>query len=263
MIEKKTWSFFVIKIWINKLPLFYICIYALWTYFCFLEQRALWVDQSVYHDCHHDSGKRSRDKRQGYSKPVKPRWKLRKYSNGMDNKPPDWSKLINQKGEFVRLPSSFRNWVTADGSSGFAAEPNRYHLYVSLACPWAHRTLIVRKLKGLEDVISFTVVDWFLGEEGWSFTDSKPKCTLDTLNGCRLLREVYRISEPGYTGRVTVPVLWDKQKKTVVNNESSEIIRMLNKEFNAFCATEEQKQLDLYPDQLKEKIEELNGWIYP
>ena len=185
------------------------------------------------------------------------------YSNGMDNKPPDWSKLINQKGEFVRTPSSFRNWVTADGSSGFAAEPNRYHLYVSLACPWAHRTLVVRKLKGLEDVISFTVVDWFLGEEGWSFTDSKPKCTLDTLNGCRLLREVYQISEPGYTGRVTVPVLWDKQTRKVVNNESSEIIRMLNKEFNAFCATEEQKKLDLYPDQLKEKIEELNGWIYP
>ncbi|XP_020611075.1 uncharacterized protein LOC110049612 [Orbicella faveolata] len=181
----------------------------------------------------------------------------------MENKPPDWSTLINQKGEFVRTPSSFRNWVTADGSSGFAAEPNRYHLYVSLACPWAHRTLIVRKLKGLEDVISFTVVDWFLGDEGWSFTDSKPKCTLDTVNGCRLLREVYQISEPGYTGRVSVPVLWDKQKKTVVNNESSEIIRMLNKEFNAFCATEEQKKLDLYPDHLKDKIEELNGWIYP
>ena len=181
----------------------------------------------------------------------------------MDNKPPDWSELINQKGEFVRTQSSFRNWVTADGSSGFAAEPNRYHLYVSLACPWAHRTLTVRKLKGLEDAISYTVVDWFLGDDGWSFTDSKPQCTLDTLNGCRLLREVYQIAEPGYTGRVTVPVLWDKQKKTVVNNESSEIIRMLNKEFNALCATEEQRKLDLYPDHLKEKIDDLNGWIYP
>ena len=236
----------------------YTCVYALWTYFCFGEQRALWV----YH-LKHDSGKSSRDKQNKGAVDLSPRWKTRTYLNNMDNNPPDWSKLINQKGEFVRTPSSFRNWVTADGSSGFAAEPNRYHLYVSLACPWAHRTLIVRKLKGLEDVISFTVVDWFLGDEGWSFTDSKPKCILDTLNGCRLLREVYQISEPGYTGRVTVPVLWDNQKKTVVNNESSEIIRMLGKEFNAFCATEEQKKLDLYPEHLKEKIEELNGWIYP
>ncbi|KAL9956362.1 hypothetical protein ACROYT_G037828 [Oculina patagonica] len=181
----------------------------------------------------------------------------------MANKTPDSSTATNKKGEYVRQPTAFRNWVTADGSSGFPAEANRYHLYVSLACPWAHRALVTRKLKGLEDVISYTVVDWFLGEEGWSFTDSKPKCTLDTLNGCRTLREVYQIAEPGYSGRATVPVLWDKQKKTVVSNESSEIIRILNKEFNAFCATEEQKKLDLYPAHLQEKIEELNGWIYP
>ena len=186
-----------------------------------------------------------------------------KYIENMDNKPPDWSTVINKKGEFVRTPSTFRNWVTADGSSGFPAEANRYHLYVSLACPWAHRTLITRKLKGLEDVISFTVVDWFLGPEGWTFTDTKPKCSLDTLNGCQTLREVYQLSSPDYSGRVTVPVLWDKDKKTVVNNESSEIIRMLNKEFNAFCATEEQTKLDLYPEHLRAKIEELNGWIYP
>lgn len=181
----------------------------------------------------------------------------------MSDKPPDWSTSINKKGEFVRVPSVFRNWVTADGSSGFAAEPNRYHLYVSLACPWANRTLIARKLKGLEDVISYTVVDWFLGAEGWTFTDSKPKCSLDALNGCQTLRQVYRIADPEYSGRVSVPVLWDKQRKTVVNNESSEILRMLNKEFNAFCATEEQKKIDLYPAPLQEKIEELNGWIYP
>ena len=181
----------------------------------------------------------------------------------MSVKPPDVSTDTTKKGEFVHTPSAFRNWVTADGSSGFAAEPNRYHLYVSLACPWAHRTLIARKLKGLENVISYTVVDWFLGSEGWSFTDSKPKCSLDTLNGCRTLREVYSIASPDYSGRVTVPVLWDKQKKTVVNNESSEILRMLNKEFNALCASEEQRKLDLYPEHLQEKIEELNGWIYP
>lgn len=181
----------------------------------------------------------------------------------MSDKSPDWSTSINKKGEFVRVPSVFRNWVTADGSSGFAAEPNRYHLYVSLACPWANRTLIARKLKGLEDVISYTVVDWFLGDEGWTFTDSKPKCSLDALNGCQTLRQVYRIADPEYSGRVSVPVLWDKQRKTVVNNESSEILRMLNKEFNAFCATEEQKKIDLFPAPLQEKIEELNGWIYP
>ena len=181
----------------------------------------------------------------------------------MTDKPPDWSSNINKKGEFVRTASVFRNSVTADGSSGFPAEADRYHLYVSLACPWAHRTLIIRKLKGLENVISYTVVDWFLGSEGWTFTDSKPKCSLDTLNGCRTLREVYRIASPGYSGKVTVPVLWDKQKKTIVNNESSEIIRILNKEFNAFCATEEQKEIDLYPAPLQDKIDELNGWIYP
>lgn len=181
----------------------------------------------------------------------------------MTDKLPDWSSDISKKGEFVRTQSVFRNWVTADRSSEFVAEGDRYHLYVSLACPWAHRTLITRKLKGLENAISYTVVDWFLGTEGWTFTDSKPKCTLDTLNSCQTLREVYRIAVPGYSGKVTVPVLWDKKKKTIVNNESSEIIRMLNKEFNAFCATEEQKKLDLYPAELQEKIEELNGWIYP
>lgn len=181
----------------------------------------------------------------------------------MSVKPPDWSTDISKKGEFVRTPSKFRNQVTADGSSGFLAEADRYHLYVSLACPWAHRTLITRKLKGLENAISYTVVDWFLGTEGWTFTDSKPKCSLDTVNGCRTLREVYNLSNPEYSGKVTVPVLWDKKKKTLVNNESSEIIRMFTKEFNAFCATEEQKELDLYPDHLSEKIEELNGWIYP
>ncbi|XP_069139213.1 glutathionyl-hydroquinone reductase YqjG-like [Argopecten irradians] len=151
----------------------------------------------------------------------------------------------------------------ADGSSGFPSEAGRYHLYVSLACPWAHRTLIVRKLKGLEDVISCDVVDWFMDGHGWSFTNKKQDCTLDTVNGCSRMREVYHKANPDYGGRITVPVLWDKQKKTIVNNESSEIIRMLNTEFNAFCTTVEQRKLDLYPENLRKEIDALNEWIYP
>ena len=168
----------------------------------------------------------------------------------------------NPKGEFVRATSSFRDWIKADGSSEFPPEADRYHLYVSLACPWASRTLAVRKLKGLEKVISYNVVDWLMLDDGWVFTDSKPKCTLDTVNNCKKLREVYKLANPKYEGRITVPVLWDKKKKTIVNNESSEIIRMLNSEFNAFCETEEQKKLDLYPESLRPQIEELNSWIY-
>ncbi|XP_070581407.1 glutathionyl-hydroquinone reductase YqjG-like [Ptychodera flava] len=174
-----------------------------------------------------------------------------------------WTSSVNKKGEYERKQSSFRSKVTADGSSGFKAEANRYHLYVSLACPWAHRTLIVRKLKGLEKIISYTVVDWFLGEGGWNFTDKKPKCSLDTLNNASYLKEIYKKANEGYEGNITVPVLWDKETHTIVNNESSEIIRMFNTEFNEYCETEEQKNLDLYPEALREKIDELNGWIYP
>ncbi|XP_033740535.1 glutathionyl-hydroquinone reductase YqjG-like [Pecten maximus] len=166
-------------------------------------------------------------------------------------------------GEFLRAKSVFRDWITADGSSGYKAESGRYHLYVSLACPWAHRTLIVRKLKGLEHAISYDVVDWFLDGQGWSFTDKKPNCTLDTVNGCSRLRDVYRMANPDYDGRITVPVLWDKQKKTIVNNESSEIIRMFNSEFNVYCANEEQQKLNFYPETLQKDIEEINEWIYP
>jgi putative glutathione S-transferase len=174
-----------------------------------------------------------------------------------------WSSSVSKSGEFIRKPTSFRNFVTADGSSGFKAERDRYHLYVSLACPWASRTLATRALKGLDDVISYTVVDWLLGEGGWNFTDSKPKCSLDPLNGFAYLRQVYKLSDPDYSGNITVPVLWDKKTKTIVNNESSEIMRMFNSEFNEFCATEEQRQLNLYPADLQDKIEELNAWIYP
>jgi putative glutathione S-transferase len=122
---------------------------------------------------------------------------------------------------------------------------------------------MVRRLKGLQDVISYTVVDWLMLEEGWTFTDEKPKCSLDAVNNCRTMREVYQLANPDYDGRITVPVLWDKKTRTIVNNESSEIIRMFNSEFNDFCATEDQKKIDLYPKNLQAQIEELNSWIYP
>ncbi|XP_033111868.1 glutathionyl-hydroquinone reductase YqjG-like [Anneissia japonica] len=166
-------------------------------------------------------------------------------------------------GRFVRKASAFRNWITVDGSSGFKPEADRYHLYVSLACPWAHRTLIVRKIKGLEDVIPYTVVDWLMGPKGWNFTDKKPKCTLDPVNNAEYLREIYEKAEPGYSGSITVPCLWDKKTGTIVNNESSEIIRMFNNSFQDFCQTDEQRKVDLYPENLREEIEQLNSWIYP
>lgn len=170
--------------------------------------------------------------------------------------------FTNQAGEFVRSQSSFRDWITVDGSSGFKAEPNRYHLYVSLACPWAHRTVIMRKLKGLEKVIGLTIVDPINTENGWKFTNETPKCELDSVNGCHYMKDVYSLALPAYDGRITVPVLWDKIKKTIVNNESSEIIRMLNSEFNEFGETPEQKSLDLYPENLRGKIEEINSVVY-
>jgi putative glutathione S-transferase len=138
------------------------------------------------------------------------------------------------KGRFVRSDSVFRDWVTADGRSGYAAEAGRYHLYVSLACPWAHRTLIVRNLRGLDRAISLSVVDYFLGPEGWHFSDA-PGAIPDPVHGARLLREVYVKASPGYTGRVTVPVLWDKRTGTIVNNESREIVRMFDTAFDAYA----------------------------
>jgi putative glutathione S-transferase len=133
-------------------------------------------------------------------------------------------------GEFVRNTTTFRNWISADGSSDFPAEAGRYHLYVSLACPWAHRAVIVRALKGLEDAISLSIVDPFMGEMGWEFTDG-PGCIPDTVNGRRYLHEVYRLGVPDYTGRCSVPMLWDKQRRAVVSNESREIVRMLDTAF--------------------------------
>jgi putative glutathione S-transferase len=161
-------------------------------------------------------------------------------------------------GEFVREESVFRDWISADGSSGFKAEAGRYHLYVSLACPWAHRTVIFRKLKGLEKAISLSIVDPLMDVNGWAFTD-RPGCIRDTVNGASFLYEIYLRARPGYCGRVTVPALWDKTRKTIVNNESSEIIRMFNREFDAFA---ERSLPDMYPQALRPQIDRWNDLIY-
>src|ERR671916_2840381 len=152
----------------------------------------------------------------------------------------------DEEGRFVRAETSFRNSVTADGSSGYKAESGRYHLYISWACPWAHRTAILRKLKGLEDAIGLSAVGSFMGDDGWAFYD-EPGVIPDTVNGARYLREVYAKADPGYTGRVTTPVLWDKERGTIVNNESREIVRMLDKEFGGIVAS----GVDLAPDELR------------
>jgi glutathionyl-hydroquinone reductase len=163
-------------------------------------------------------------------------------------------------GEFKRVDSAFRDRVTADSSSGFAAEPARYHLYVAHACPWAHRTLIYRALKKLENVISVAYAIPGLKEQGWTFERNPefPECVPDTVNGFRYLHEAYTASEPHYTGKVTVPTLWDKKTGRVVNNESSEIIRMLNSEFNALAGDD----VDFYPPALRAEIDRVNETVY-
>ena len=160
-----------------------------------------------------------------------------------------WYDTKSSEGRFIRKDSQFRNWITKDGlkgpsgKGGFKAEPGRYHLYVSYACPWAHRTLIFRALKGLEDMISLSVVDWFMGEDGWTFHDADGIIP-DTVNGAAYLRQVYTKADSHYNGRVTVPVLWDKESGTVVSNESSEIIRMFNSAFDGVGP----KPGDYYPE---------------
>jgi putative glutathione S-transferase len=172
-------------------------------------------------------------------------------------------KLKIVKGEFIRTESSFRNWVTADGTAGisggagFKAEAGRYHLYISHACPWAHRTLILRALKGLQDVISVSVVHPLMPEESWVFGEY-PGATEDHINHSRYLYEVYRLVAPDFDGLVTVPVLWDKERQTLVNNESSEIIRMLNSSFDAFAKS----PLDFYPESLRNEIDDINAMVY-
>jgi putative glutathione S-transferase len=163
----------------------------------------------------------------------------------------------DREGRFVRQISAFRNRVTADGSSGFKAEPDRYHLYVSYACPWAHRSILYRKLKKLEETISMTVVDPIRDHRGWAFTDA-PGCGSDPVNGFQFLREAYAATDPEFDGRVTVPVLWDRREARIVNNESSEIIRMLNSEFDAWGDGE----VDFCPESLREEIDVVNNRVY-
>lgn len=175
-----------------------------------------------------------------------------------------WYDTKKSGGKFERSAAQFRNWVTADGSAGpsgkagFKAEAGRYHLYVSLACPWAHRALIVRKLKGLEAMISVDVVSPLMHAKGWVFDDSQPEATSDRLHGAQVMSDVYVKADPTYSGRVTVPVLWDKQEATIVSNESSEIIRMFNSAFDDLGATPG----DLYPLALRDEIDAVNDRVY-
>ena len=167
-------------------------------------------------------------------------------------------------GEFRREEATFREWLTADGGPGpdgqrgHRAQAGRYRLYVSLACPWAHRTLIVRALKGLEDLVPVSVVHWRMLEHGWTFEDG-PGVTPDPVMGARCLHQLYARARPGMTGRVTVPVLWDQETDAIVNNESSEIIRMFNTAFDALGA----KPGDYYPEALRAEIDAVNARVYP
>lgn len=173
----------------------------------------------------------------------------------------DWQPVqaTDAKGGFVRQISSFRNWVTPDGApgptgtGGFAAEAGRYHLYVALICPWAHRTLIARKLKGLEGAISISVVEPALTPQGWRFAEGA-----DAVNGAGYMHEIYTAADPVFTGRATVPVLWDKATGTIVSNESADILQMFNRGFGALASGP-----DLRPDDLTDQIEALNDFIYP
>lgn len=162
-----------------------------------------------------------------------------------------WYDTARTGGEFVRPQTRFRKQITADGSSGYPAEAGRYHLYVSLACPWAHRTLIFRKLKGLEDAISVSVVEPVMSAEGWAFSSEHP----DHVNGCSHLHQLYVRSESHYSGRVSVPILWDKLTAAIVNNESADIIRMLNSAFGT-------PTIDYYPAALRSEIDEVNALVY-
>lgn len=162
------------------------------------------------------------------------------------------------EGQFERQEDAFRRWIRADGSTEFAVESGRYHLYVSLACPWASRTVIVRKLKHLEDAIGMTVVDPVRDERGWAFRDG-PGYSRDPLNGWAFLSEAYFATEPGYTGRVTVPVLWDAKTHSIVSNSDDDIMRMLETEFDELG---DRGALDLYPARHRDEIDALNEWIY-
>jgi putative glutathione S-transferase len=174
----------------------------------------------------------------------------------------DWQPVqaTDAKGGFVRQTSGFRHWVTPDGAAGpvgeggFRAEAGRYHLYVALICPWASRTLMARRLKGLEDVVSVTVVDPVLTDEGWRFGEEA-----DPVNGATYMHQIYTKADPHYTGRATVPVLWDKRQGRMVNNESADILRIFNSGFGDLA----KGGIDLYPEELRSAIDVLNERIYP
>jgi putative glutathione S-transferase len=168
---------------------------------------------------------------------------------------------MESDGSFKRAPSSFRNFVQPGGQ--FPPEKDRYHLYVSYACPWATRTLIFRKLKGLEDMIPVTVVSPRMGANGWPFAsvDEFPGADADPLYQSQHVKDLYLRADPNYSGRFTVPVLWDKKQNTIVNNESSEIIRMFNTEFNTLLP-EDKAKLDLYPENLRKEIDGVTEWVY-
>ncbi|MEM6640458.1 MAG: glutathione S-transferase family protein [Pseudomonadota bacterium] len=174
-----------------------------------------------------------------------------------------WYDTKASGGRFERKASSFRNWITADGTpgpsgrGGFKAQKDRYHLYVSLACPWAHRTLIFRKLKGLEDMFPLSIVHWRMADRGWTF-ECGDGVAGDAIHNADFLHQVYTAADPTYSGRVTVPLIWDKQESTVVSNESSEIIRMMNSAFDQAGATPG----DFYPEALRSEIDEVNARVY-
>jgi len=174
-----------------------------------------------------------------------------------------WYDTKASQGRFVRSESQFRNWVTADGAAGssgrtgFRAEPGRYHLYVAFACPWAHRTLIMRTLKGIEPLIGVSAVNSYMGAEGWTFAPG-PETIADAVNGVERIYELYTLADPHYSGRATIPILWDKRERTIVSNESAEIVRMFNSAFDGVGANGN----DYYPRELRAEIDEINAFVY-
>ncbi|KAF9372125.1 S-glutathionyl-(chloro)hydroquinone reductase [Podila verticillata] len=164
---------------------------------------------------------------------------------------------VDKKGFYVRPETTFRNTISSEPGAQFAPEKGRYHLYISYGCPWAHRTLLLRALKGLEGIITVDAVHWFLDERGWQFTDGYTDSLYDT----KFIKELYYKTNPDYVGRFTVPILWDMKTETIVNNESAEIIRILNTAFNDFI-TPENASRDFYPEPLRAEIDQVNQWVY-
>lgn len=171
--------------------------------------------------------------------------------------PAQFPKEQTEEGEFRRQEDAFRGWVTADGRSGYPPAAGRYHLYVSWACPWAHRTIILRKLKGLEPVVGLTAVDPIRDERGWAFREG-PGHSPDPINGFRLLSEAYAATDPGYRGRITVPVLWDRETRRIVSNSDDDILRMFNAEFQPWSS----RAADYYPAALRPEIDRMNDFLY-